>query len=244
MTFGATPHDERVDGRAAAWLLVAAFGLAACITLLFLGMRAVMDIGGACAEGGPFVPVQPCPEGVALVMPLGMLGLFGFGALGFWAGARVGGGWAALPLLAWPALFISLGWNFLQYGVAPPADLEPGGGPVWGWLIPGILFVLMGAVPLWVGWRAREEIYDEGSPAVARRFGVPRFDGPSAATPPSPSLAWDPSHRPGGAAASSEDVVDRLERLAALRRSGDLTNEEYEAAKRQLLGGDGPGETT
>ena len=27
--------------------------LTASITLLFLGMRAVMDIGGMCAEGGP-----------------------------------------------------------------------------------------------------------------------------------------------------------------------------------------------
>jgi len=33
-------------------LLVATFGLAASVTFLFLGMRAVMDIGGVCADGG------------------------------------------------------------------------------------------------------------------------------------------------------------------------------------------------
>ena len=48
-------------------------------------------------------------------------------------------------------------------------------------------------------------------------------------------MAWDPSHRPGPPEASSEDVVDRLERLAALRRRGDISNEEYELAKTQLL---------
>ena len=52
-----------------------------------------MDIGGACADGGPFLPVQPCPEGVPLLMMLGIFGLFVFGGLGFWAGAEVGGGW-------------------------------------------------------------------------------------------------------------------------------------------------------
>ena len=35
------------------------------MTLLFLGMRAVMDVGGACADGGPFVTAQPCPSGPA-----------------------------------------------------------------------------------------------------------------------------------------------------------------------------------
>jgi Short C-terminal domain len=236
MTFGAV-DEGRVDGRAVAGLLVATAGLAGCVTLLFLGMRAVMDIGGACAEGGPFVPVQPCPEGVALVMPLAILGLFGFGALGFWAGARLGGAWAGLPLLAWPALFLSLGWNFLEYGISPPEDLAPEGGLIWGWLLPGVVFIAMGAVPVWIAWRARDEIRTEGNPAVARRFGMPGIAESTVPKPPSPSPAGDPSHRPDGPDGSPEDVVGRLERLAALRRRGDITNAEYEAAKAQLLGG-------
>lgn len=237
MTFGAAEDRPALDVRAIVEVLVATAGLATSITVLFLGMRAVMDIGGACASGGPYVPVQPCPEGVALLMPAGMLGLFGFGALGLHGGSRLGGAWGAIVLLAWPALFVSLGWNFLQYGLAPPAELEPDGGPIWGWLIPGVLFVLMGVVPLWVAWRARAEFRSEGSPAVARRFGLPAAASPRTATPP--SVGWDPSHRPGPATASSEDVVDRLERLADLRRRGDLTTEEYELAKDQLLRGGG-----
>ena len=34
--------------------LVGVAGLAASLTLLLLGMRSIMAIGGACAEGGPY----------------------------------------------------------------------------------------------------------------------------------------------------------------------------------------------
>ena len=66
---------------------------------------------------GVFVPVQPCPARAPAALTPGMLGIFGFGALGIYAGARIGGGWAALPHLGWRALFGSLGWNFLEYGL-------------------------------------------------------------------------------------------------------------------------------
>jgi hypothetical protein len=46
------------------------------ITLLFLGMRARDGLGGACADGGPFVTAQPCPSGTPIAMVGGMLGLF------------------------------------------------------------------------------------------------------------------------------------------------------------------------
>jgi len=42
------PQEARL--RDVLLVLVAAFGLSACIALIWLGMRAVMDIGGACAE--------------------------------------------------------------------------------------------------------------------------------------------------------------------------------------------------
>jgi hypothetical protein len=122
--------------------------MAACVTLVFLGMRSVMDVGGACADGGPYVSAQPCPDGVAAAMFLGIFGLFVSGALVWRYGSRIGEPFESLPFLAWPALFCSLGWNFLQYGLFSPPE---GQGIVWSWLIPGILFELMGLVPLW-GW--------------------------------------------------------------------------------------------
>ena len=71
--FGHEP--ERASLRNLGLVCLAAFGLAACVTFVWLGMRAVMDIGGACADGGPFVPVQPCPDGAPAAMVLGIFGL-------------------------------------------------------------------------------------------------------------------------------------------------------------------------
>jgi hypothetical protein len=128
-------------------LAVSVAGLAACLTLMFYAMRAVMDVGGYCAEGGPYVIEQHCPEGSAPALLLGIFGLFGFGGLGMYAGAKAGGyGW--VPLLAWTGLFASLGWNFLDYGLFSPPEGE---GIIWGWLIPGVMFQVMAWAPLAVG---------------------------------------------------------------------------------------------
>jgi len=222
-TFGRQPREAAL--RDVALVLVAVFGLAVCITLIWLGMRSVMDIGGACADGGPFVPVQPCPEGSAAALMLGMFGLFGFGGLGLYAGSRVGGGWVALPLLGWPALFGSLGWNFLEYGFT-----FEDGDPVWGWIVPGILFILMAVVPLWFVWWAR----GSATPLDAR-LGLSRgLDARATRDARNASSEPRPSH-PSPADPSVEDPVDQLERLADLRRRGDLTGDEYERFKRALL---------
>ncbi len=47
-------------------------GLAACLTLVWLSMRAVMNVGGFCAEGGPYVIETPCPDGVPLLLMMGI----------------------------------------------------------------------------------------------------------------------------------------------------------------------------
>ncbi len=123
------------------------------ITLLSLGMRAVMEVGGACADGGPFVTAQPCPSGTPLAMVGGMFGLFGAAGLIMWFGSRISTAATAVVALGWPLLFVSLGWNFLDYGLHP-TDGEDG--PIWGWLIPGILFWVMGLAPVVVAiaaWR-------------------------------------------------------------------------------------------
>jgi hypothetical protein len=120
-------------------------GLALCITLAFIGMRAVMDVGGACADGGPYVPAVSCPDGSAPALLFGIFGLFLFGGIAAVYGSRLGGIWAAAPLFAWSGLFLTLGWNFLDYGVFDPPGDET---VIWGWLLCGVLFVAMGLAPL------------------------------------------------------------------------------------------------
>src|SRR6195952_319708 len=45
----------------------------------FFSMRVVMDVGGSCADGGPYVSAQPCPSGagiIGLAIPLMLLAAF------------------------------------------------------------------------------------------------------------------------------------------------------------------------
>ena len=219
MTFGEPEKTPVPLGRAIGFLLGIA-ALAFCIALLWLGMRAVMDLGGFCASGGPYVIAVECPDAVLATTPLSIFGAFLAIGLILWGGAALGGSWISLAFLAWPALFLSLGWNFLEYGFFPPG----GDGWVWSWLFCGVLFVLMGAVPLAIAIG----IAREGSGGVGRAYASGRVV--VRPTPP-------PQPEPG----EDATMVDRLERLASLRRCGDLTNQEYEAAKAATLAEAGGG---
>lgn len=102
-----------------------------------------MEVGGACAEGGAFEIAVPCPKGVPLLVTGGLLGGGVMCAIYAWKVSKY-----QIPsflAFAWPALFLSLGWNFLEFGLNPPG---PESGLVWGWLICAIVFGLMGGLPL------------------------------------------------------------------------------------------------
>ena len=142
-------HHARVGGRArpGAWigLAICSALLATALVALFLSMRDVLDVGGSCASGGPYEIATPCPSSTWLTaVAIPALFLFGAGlALAAW---RIAGPTAAaLPLACWPAMFLSLGWNFLDYGAITPPD----GVVDIGFLAPGVVFVLMGAPTLW-----------------------------------------------------------------------------------------------
>ena len=238
--------SSRPSGRAIAALLLGMAGLAACITLEFLGMRVVMDVGGFCAEGGAYEIATHCPAGTVVIVPLGMFGLLASVGLAMAGASAVGGAYQALPALAWPSLFLSLGWNFLEYGLNPPG----GGGWAWDWLICGVIFWMMGGIPLLIGAMIFRASFRARRNELARnRLRA----GPSAPAPPSyPADALAP---PTGPAAGSPpwgdamptttaanppgDLVDDLERLARLRADGALDDAEFEAAKDRLLGREG-----
>ena len=206
-------------------------GLAFSITILWLSMRAVMGIGGACASGGPFVPAVECPDAVVALTPLSIFGGLVAGGLAIWGGAALGGAWAGLFFLAWPALFLSLGWNFLEFGLRPPGG-EPGE-VVWSWLFCAVVFILMGAGPLLLGiWGARQ--------AGGRRTGSGWSTGRRSVVAPRGRYEVSILDRRAAERArewerGSADVTSRLERLARLRDDGDLTDAEFEAAKRATL---------
>ena len=208
--------------------LVGAAGLAFSLTILWLSMRAVMGIGGSCASGGPYVPAVECPDAVVLLTPASIFTGIASAGLLVWGGAQLPGAWAGLVGLAWPALFLSLGWNFLEFGLRPPGG-QPGE-IVWSWLFCAIVFFLMGGGPLVLAiWGAREAIGSHRSYAGGRVLVGPR-SGFEALRELRTSLDT--------ATASDDDRADvtaRMERLARLHRAGDLTDAEFQAAKRATL---------
>jgi hypothetical protein len=228
----------------AGYLAGVVFGTA-CLTLVFLGMRAVMDVGGACADGGPYISAQPCPEGTAVALIGGTFGLFAAGGLMAWFGARLGAGYVALIGLGWPALFISLGYNFLEYGINPPG---PSTDPEWGFLIPGVLFWAMGGIPLAIGLAGWGAVRSGATGRLATRarsvaannvmriefapnsWGVARPAGAVAPTPSDPGPEAPPPE-----ADIDEVLVSQLERLGALHAAGSLSDEEFAAAKARIL---------
>ncbi|MDQ4125330.1 MAG: SHOCT domain-containing protein [Actinomycetota bacterium] len=213
-------------------------GVSCGLTLLYLGMRAVMDIGGACASGGPYVPVVECPEGVPLLMIGGIWGGIIFVGLYLWATSkhRV----PTLVAFTWPALFLSLGWNFLDYGIDDPA----GGGLVWGWLICAVLFVLMGGLPLLVFVKPVMSQFGRQAPETPPRVVVPTRskmrqlrDAQGSAPVRSQRFGFDPTP-PAGSTGEDATFVAELERLRSLHQSGALSDREFTLAKKRLLEGE------
>jgi hypothetical protein len=215
-----------------------------CLTVLFLCARAVMDVGGACASGGPYVVAQPCPKGVGWMTPVSiLLGLVGVGWYLAWRSGLSGPAWG---MLAWPALFLSLGWNFWEYGLDPPG----GDGADAGWIVCGVVFVLMGGLPL-LAFRSKDirraVFWEDAKPetggatalrpmartvvrAATPKFTVHRSSNPNGSPPPP---------RPPGFTATGGDsstaMVAELQHLAAMHRDGALTDEEFALAKQRIL---------
>jgi len=170
-------------------------------------------------------------------VPLALFGGLASAGLAMAGASAVGGAYEALPALGWPALFLGLGWNFLEYGLNPPGD----GGWAWAWLVCGVVFWAMGGGPLLLGAAAfRASLRAARGVAFRNRL---RSGPPAAAPSPSPVDALAPPGAPTERAApvhaSPGDLVDDLERLARLHADGALDDAGFEAAKDRLLGREG-----
>ena len=229
---GSTPIETI---RASVGVFVTLTGAACGITMLYLGMRAVMDIGGACASGGPFVPRVECPEGVPVLMLGGIWG--GIIFTGLYARQTSKRNVPSFLGFAWSALFLSLGWNFLEYGFDAPGE----SGLVWGWLICGVFFVLMGGIPLYfafgpvLGQFLRRET--PPPPFVVPTKSRIRAEIERRREPTSSPRRPDPFARAEATSAEDADeLVNALQRLETMYKAGSLTRSEFEAGKKRILG--------
>jgi hypothetical protein len=142
------------------WALIA-FG----ITLVFLSARAVLAVGGSCAEGGPYVIAVPCPGQTTLLTSAGILAYVAgtfvslFGQRGFGVPAW-GYGWAGL------------------FGLGAAAFFEAGfREDVWTWHLCGWIFVALalGAVPMLFIWWPQSVLGCralDGTEPAEGRYGV------------------------------------------------------------------------
>ena len=126
----------RVLGSAVSWFL-----FALCFTLLYLSSTIVLGLGGFCASGGPYVIAVECPDSVVAFTPLSIFG--GLIAVGIGVFLAQGFG-TPLVTWAWPILFCGLGIGFLTefFGTGDPTGL-----------IIGVMFEIMGIVPLIIEFR-------------------------------------------------------------------------------------------
>ncbi|MEZ5181398.1 MAG: hypothetical protein R2702_05935 [Acidimicrobiales bacterium] len=193
-------------------------GSVACLTLLFRSMRAVMEAGmSSCGSGGPYVVANPCPKGVGWMLPISIWVGLGFLALAAVAAHRLGR--ASIAWLAWPALFLSLGANFWQYGLDPVgAD-----GPEWGWIVCAVLFTAMGGGPLLLVLLGRGSASGwtpvAGAPRRVASGGRRRADPGRGHPTPVPPDAERPRRRPGGLArAPRRAPPGRRDRRRRVRR--------------------------
>lgn len=135
--------DAPTSPRQTLWLLLLPLGFTFLLTCLFLAMRGVMELGGMVAIGGPYEIAHPAPN-YWWIFPLSIIGciLIVFMSIGMFS---TGHGKASLvALFFWPAIFLSLGWNFCEYGFFKSEGLA------WGWIVCGVVFVLMGGLPLYL----------------------------------------------------------------------------------------------
>ena len=124
-------------GVALAAELFTAFLMWFCVTILWFGMRGVMELGGFVATGGPYAIAHPAPDWV-WVVPVSIVTMM----ICVFANAAAASmlGQDSLMVVLWSVVFLSLGWNFLEFGFQPPVGQQ---GAI-AWIICGVTFMIMG----------------------------------------------------------------------------------------------------
>jgi hypothetical protein len=131
--------------RIGSWLgaALSAVGLGASIAVVTLGGMATMDQGGYVASGGPYQIAHPVPEGF-WILPVAFIGLWVFPIAHSIFASRIKG--FGLIFATWCAVWTLIGGTTFWYGLNPPS----GDGLVWGWLMMGGIFLLVGLGSTWL----------------------------------------------------------------------------------------------
>jgi hypothetical protein len=207
----------------AIWIFVTAGIVAGSLTVVFLGMRAVMNVGGSCGSGGPYEIRVSCPGHVAGLMPAAIWAGVIFTGLYVWGTMRYRV--PSLVSLIWPALFLSLAYNFFDYGLQ-------GGSVAGGWILCGVIFAIMGGIPLLLALPHLWRVYVRGQEDDQKPWHVSTTGAAVGTTVDALKLFSRLGQSP------SEDMTDSLERLDELHKKGALDDLEYAKAKDRVIQGE------
>jgi hypothetical protein len=169
-------EETRLTARARLLLVLLPLGFAFFLTSLFLAMRGIMDLGGMVAVGGPYEIAHPAPSYV-WIFPVAIIAciLIVFFSMGMFSWGK--GRASLVALFFWPAIFLSLGWNFLEYGFFKT------GGTAWGWIVCGILFAVMGGLPLYLVIKRRRGPFGTETEPLNKSALWPQLVGIAAGIP-------------------------------------------------------------
>jgi hypothetical protein len=178
---------------------------------------------GTCSGTGyvSYGPVPKCGGGEALYI----MSVFFVGPALAIVGWLMAQAWGVL----WPAVCVAVGIGMITLGADGSAT---SGARAFG-LFAGIVFLALAvlSIVLTVRKRHRPKPAVTGPPGLASVLSTP------AAQPPTtqPPSAGPPPVNVQSMSTDGPDPLDRIAKLARLRDSGALTNEEFEAQKAKLL---------
>lgn len=132
----------------AALIVVGGGAFTACLESAFTGMRDVMvNDGGFCASGGPYVIARQCSSGDLRLLLVGIVGGLVAAAVYASGTSALGRSASSAGLVCWVALFGAFGWNFIDRYLHPAAGQSGSA----GFLTSGIVFLALavgGLLPL------------------------------------------------------------------------------------------------
>jgi hypothetical protein len=233
------------------WLKAGIGGLLFVASVVFFSKQLVELLEtGTCASGNtPYVTARPCPEGTGTDVML-LMGSVLTGLIGAWIfavrGPRPGspdqggiGRGLSSGALAWAVFFTGSGAYILVASLTK--DSLPDDGKLGG-VIVGATFLFMGLpVAAYFAWTALSDLRDKREPEEDR-FSLGEPEPEAVVRPAQPRPAPTPAATivppvPSASAATAGDAIAQIERLQRLRESGALTDAEFEAQKRRILGG-------
>ncbi len=124
-----------------ALFLLSPFIFSFALASVYLGMKGVMRLGGFVATGGPYEIAHQAPDWV-WIFPVSIMLIMASIFISLFTASRISG--PNIMAFSWSALFILLGWNFVEFGFG----IGMGGNLVPAWIICAVVFIAMGLIPL------------------------------------------------------------------------------------------------